>query len=156
MASPVGLAIRNEKAQQRITDSLDLLGAALEVELPVEPARIRDPFLRETLRMEWTAETLEVLASASDGRIMPLPEQADQVVEQPGVEPEQGDADPEDTELDESTEGDSPDEILDPDELKKQYKLDELKAMAADRGIDGVQDARSKDEVIEKLMKGSE
>lgn len=65
MASPVGLAIRNEKAQVRINDALAKLAATQDAALPDQPIRTRDPLLRETLRLEWTAETLEGLVVAT-------------------------------------------------------------------------------------------
>lgn len=179
MASPVGIAIRNEKAQLRINDALALFGELLEVELPENPARSRDPLLREMLRMEWTAETLEVLANASIGRIEPMhdvgpedqsepePEQNNSDSEQNNSDSEQNDADSEQNDADsgqDDPEADQPIEDsaeresmepLDPVELKK-LKLDALKEMASERGIADVEDVRSKDEVIEKLIEGTE
>lgn len=214
MASPVGLAIRNEKAQVRLNDALAKLAGDLGIEVPDQPVRRRDLFLNETFRLEWTADTLELLAgvvSESSGGVGAVYRERNQVVaalskvfpawigpvddQEPGwnqavyIDLPTGQVswhipDQEVQELfghlpvDGSTPWDghsieekyerldalevSPEsedatdpQVADPDELKK-LSLDTLKGMAADRGIEGVEDARAKAEVIEKLLEVAE
>lgn len=61
MASRLGMAIRNQQANDRIDDTLALLASGLDV--PDAPQPTRDDVLRATFRLEWIADVLEAIAT---------------------------------------------------------------------------------------------
>lgn len=65
MASAIGMAIRANKANERIDAALNELASRLDV--PAKPTRERDPLYSDVLRLEWLADTLETLAKTPEG-----------------------------------------------------------------------------------------
>lgn len=64
MASKIGMAVRQERAQARIDAAVDALTAASGLEIAPLAAMSRiDPVLRATLRDEWIADTLEAVTA---------------------------------------------------------------------------------------------
>lgn len=61
MASRIGMSYRNEAAQGRIDAALAQLAENFGDALPAQPALTRDAVYNETLRLEWTADTLEAV-----------------------------------------------------------------------------------------------
>ena len=134
MASRRGMALRNETAQGRINVALAVLVAEHD-NLPGQPVRTRDPLLNETARLEWIADTLDVLAG--------LAEPAQGGTDDPNTDQDTGDEDS-------GAPGATSRVTLDRESLKDR-KLDELKALAIDAGADTdeVGKARSKDQVLD-------
>lgn len=66
MASKIGMTYRNEAAQARIDATLEGLTKGLTLDVGPVPTNRRDPILQETLRLEWMADLLEVLAAGPD------------------------------------------------------------------------------------------
>lgn len=64
---PVGIAIRNEKSNNRIEESVATLAENLGVALPERPVHRRneDPFFREMKHLEWQADAFALLADAT-------------------------------------------------------------------------------------------
>lgn len=61
MASRLGMAIREDQANQRIDAAVAALAGGSDV--PDAPEPTRDPVLRSTLRLEWIADVLEALSA---------------------------------------------------------------------------------------------
>lgn len=61
MASTVGMTIRSSKANERIDAALVALAAGSNA--PAKPEKVRDAQYNEVLRLEWLADTLEVLGA---------------------------------------------------------------------------------------------
>lgn len=64
MASRIGMLMRAEKATERIDAALATLQATYD--LPDGPPVTRDRALRDTLRLEYLADVLEIIASDED------------------------------------------------------------------------------------------
>ena len=64
MASRIGMAIRNEAAENRIGVALEAIAATGHLDLSSPPEATRDEVLNETLRLESVADSLEAVLAA--------------------------------------------------------------------------------------------
>lgn len=71
MASRLGMAIRNEQANNRIDAALARLATGKD--MPAVPEPTRDAILRDTLRLEWIAAALESMDQPTSEQQEPEP-----------------------------------------------------------------------------------
>src|SRR4051794_23159975 len=78
MASAAARAARNQEARVRLKTVLDEISDRLEIEIPDEPKRMRDPDLQPVVELERWAEILEaILEKLGPGEVRRVPTEYD-------------------------------------------------------------------------------